>query len=118
MYTKVRLIGTEAQHEVENFLVDTGAKFTVLPRELLGKVEAAKVPTKTKLELGDGRSVDAEVYAVVLMIEDHEGATLVVTFEGAKPVVGVRSLEDLGLKVNPLRGLLEAVRPAGIAYYY
>lgn len=118
MYTKVRLIGPAAQHEVENLLVDTGATFTVLPRELLEKVGAAKVPTKTKLELGDGRSVDAEVYAVVMIIEDREGATLAVTFEGAKPVLGVRSLEDLGLKVNPVSGLLEATRPAGTAYYY
>jgi predicted aspartyl protease len=115
VYTKVRLIGTEAQHEVENLLVDTGTTFTVLPRELLEKVGAAKVPTKTKLELGDGRTVDAEVYAVVMMIEDREGATLAVTFEGAKPVLRVRSLEDLGLKVNPVKGLLEAVRPAGTA---
>jgi hypothetical protein len=53
-----------------------------------------------------------------MMIEDREGATLAVTFEGAKPVLGVRSLEDLGLKVNPVSGSLEAARPAGVAYYY
>jgi predicted aspartyl protease len=118
VYTKVRLIGANAHHEIDNLLVDTGATFTVLPRELLEKVGAAKVPTKTKLELGDGRSVEAEVYAVVIMIEDREGATLAVTFEGAKAVLGVRSLEDLGLKVNPVSSSLEAARPAGIAYYY
>jgi aspartyl protease family protein len=118
VYTKVRLIGQAAQHQLENLLVDTGATFTVLPRDLLEKVGASKVPTKTKLELGDGRSVDAEVYAVVMVIEDREGATLAVTFEGAKSVLGVRSLEDLGLKVNPVSGSLEAARPAGTAYYY
>jgi len=72
-------------------LVDIGATFTVLPRELLERVGASKVPTKTKLEREDGRSVDAEVYAVGMMIEDREGATFVVTFEGAKSVLGVRS---------------------------
>jgi len=118
VYTKVRLVGGKTHHEIESLLVDTGATFTVLPRELLEKVGASKVPTKTKLELGDGRSVDAEVYAVVMMIEDREGATLVVTFEGAKSVLGVRSLEDLGLKVDPVAGVLEAARPAGVAYYY
>jgi predicted aspartyl protease len=118
VYTRVRLIGTNAHHEIQNLLVDRGATFTVLPHELLEKVGAAKVPTRTKLELGDGRSVDAEVYAVVMMVEDREGATLAVTFEGAKPVLGVRSLEDLGLKVNPVSGSLEAARPAGVAYYY
>lgn len=87
-------------------------------REALEKVGAVKVPTRTKLELGDGRSVDAEVCAVGMMIEDREGATIAVTFEGAKAVLGVRSLEDLGLKGNPVSGTLEAARPAGIAYYY
>ncbi len=118
VYAKVSLIGTDARREIDNLLVDTGATFTVLPPELLKEIGAVKVPTKTKLELGDGRSVNAQVYAVVMTIEDREGATLAVTFEGAKPVLGVRSLEDLGLKVNPVSGSLEAARPAGVAYYY
>ena len=40
------------------------------------------------------------------------------TFTGAKSVLGVRSLEDLGLKVDPVKGSLEATRPAGVAFYY
>lgn len=103
---------------MDNLLVDTGATFTVIPRDLLEEVGALKVPSKTKLELGDGRSVDAEVYAIVIAIEDREGPTLAVTFAGAKAVLGVRSLEDLGLKVDPVSGMLEASRPPGVAYYY
>jgi len=103
---------------IDNLLVDTGATFTVLPRDMLEEVGAIKVPTTTKLELGDGRSVEAEVYAIVLTIEDREGASLAVTFKGAKPVLGVRSLEDLGLRVDPVSGSLEATRPPGVAYYY
>jgi len=118
VYAKARLIGTKKHRAIDHLLVDTGATFTVLPRDLLEEVGALKVPTRTKLELGDGRSVEAEVYAVVLMIEDREGATLAVTFEGAKPVLGVRSLEDLGLRVDPVSGLLEPTRPPGVAYYY
>ncbi len=98
--------------------MDTGATFTVLPKELLQKIGAVKVPTTTRLELGDGPSVEADVYAVVMTIEDREGATLAVTFPGAKSVLGVRSLEDLGLKVDPVRGTLEPTRPAGVAFYY
>ena len=79
---------------------------------------AIKVPTTTKLELSDGRSVEAEVYAIVLTIENREGATLAVTFTGAKPVLGVKSLEDLGLKVDRVSGSLEPTRPPGVAYYY
>jgi len=51
-------------------------------------------------------------------VEDRKGPTIVVTFTGAKSVLGVRSLEDLGLKVDPVQGTLESTRPAGIAYYY
>lgn len=57
------------------------------------------------------------MYAVVMMIKDREGATLAATVEGAKSVLGVRSLEDLGLKVDPVKGSLEATRPLGVAYY-
>ena len=115
---EARLIGTKGHREIESLLVDTGATFTVLPRDLLEEVGASRVPTQAKLELGDGRSVNAEVYAVVIAIEDREGATLAVTFAGSKSVLGVRSLEDLGLKVNPVSGSLESVRPPGVAYYY
>lgn len=118
VYAKAKLTGTKTPKEIDSLLVDTGATFTVLPREFLEEIGAVKVPTTTKLELGDGRAVDAEVYAVVMGIEDREGATLVVTFAGAKSVLGVRSLEDLGLKVDPVKGSLEATRPPGVAYYY
>jgi len=118
VYARVRLVGTKTHRAIDNLLVDTGATFTVLPRDLLEEVGAVRVPTKTKLELGDGRSVEAEVYAIVLAIEDREGATLAVTFTDARPVLGVRSLEDLGLKVDPVSGSLEATRPPGVAYYY
>jgi len=118
VYAKATLTGTKAHQEVDKLLVDTGATFTVLPNDLLERIGAMKVPTKTKLELGDGRSVDADVYALVIAIEDREGATLAVTFAGAKSVLAVRSLEDLGLKVDPVKGSLEGTRPPGVAFYY
>ena len=118
VYTKALVKGTKGQVEVGELLVDTGATFTVLPVELLREVGAYLMPTKTRLELGDGRAVESDVYAVVLAIQDREGATLAVTFRDAKPVLGVRTLEDLGFKVDPVSGSLEPTRPAGVAYYY
>lgn len=118
VYTKAKLTGQKADQEVDRLLVDTGATFTVLPQALLVSVGAQKLPTSARLELGDGRSVVADVYAVVMTIEDREGGTIAVTFPGARPVLGVRSLEDLGLKVDPVKGILEPTRPAGVAYYY
>lgn len=47
-----------------------------------------------------------------------EGGTLAACFKEAKPVIGVRTLEDLGLNPNPLTGELEEERPPGVAYFY
>jgi len=50
------------------------------------------------------------------------GGTIVACFPGAILVIGVRTLEDLGLKPNPVTGQLEEERPPGIVpgivYFY
>ncbi len=61
VYTKAVLKGSKGQRELAELLVDTGATFTVLPGNLLRDVGASLLPTKTRLELGDGRSVESEV---------------------------------------------------------
>jgi predicted aspartyl protease len=99
-------------------LVDTGATFTALPKEVLEDIGAAKLPGKVPVELGDGKVVEADAYAMRAGIGDREGIVFAVTFEGAKAVIGVQTLESLGLKVNPVTGELEATRPKGIAYFY
>ena len=118
VYVKALVKGPKGNREVPELLVDTGAAFTVLPIDILRDVGAFLQPLKKKLELGDGRFVEAETYSVVLGIQDREDVTFVVTFKGAKPVLGVRSLEDLGFKVDPVAGSLEPTRPPGSAFYY
>jgi predicted aspartyl protease len=54
---------------------------------------------------------------VIVSIGDRSAAALA-CFEGAKSVIGVRTLEDLGLNVDPVSGRLEATRPKNIAYFY
>jgi len=104
------------EQETAALLVDTGATFTALPKEHLLNIGVQRVPAKTRLELG--RNVDADIYAVVMSIEDRQGATLAVTFPGAKSVRGLRSLEDLGLRVDRVTGRLGPTHPSGVAFYY
>ncbi len=118
VYTKVTAIGSRGRREIPDLLVDSGATFTVLPAEILQEIGASPLPVKPRLELGDGRVVEAEQYALVLSVDERQGGILAVTFRDAKPVLGVRSLEDLGLKVDPVAEKLEPTRPAGVAYYY
>ena len=97
-------------------MVGTGATYTVLPKEVIEAIGAFKLPTKVALELGDERTIEAETYAASARIANREGPVIIASFESARPLTGVQTLESLGLKVNPITGELEETRPKGIAY--
>jgi predicted aspartyl protease len=118
VYVDVRLRGSEEEAEVRGVLVDSGSSYTVMPRDVLEGVGAWKLPYEVDLELGDGRIVKAGAYALIIAIGDREAPTICLSFEGAKPVVGVLSLEGLGLKIDPVKGVLQPTRPKGLAYFY
>ncbi len=90
----------------DSILVDTGASFTVLPLEVAEK-HLIETPFSVDLKLGDGRSVKARVFVAEAEIEGRRGPVRVLAFPGAVPVVGVDTLETLGLKVNPITGKIE-----------
>lgn len=109
----------KAEIELKEILVDTGATYTVLSSERIEEVGAVKVPPyEMDVELGDGRTVRASIYAASIKIEDREGPAIILAFEGAKEVIGVQTLESLGLKVDTSTNRLEPTRPSGIAYFY
>lgn len=110
--------GLKGKCALVKVVVDTGATYTVLPKDVVEAIEPARLPVKTVLELGNGRIVEAETYAMVSQVGGREGPIIAVTFEGAKTVIGVQALESLGFKVNPVTGALEETRPKGVAYFY
>jgi len=114
----VVIIGSKGEHGLRGMLVDTGATYSVLSEEVLKDIGASRLPAKVPVELGDGRIIQADAYAAVLSLEGRQAPVIAITFEDAKPVIGVQSLESLGLKVNPVTGKLEETRPKGIAYFY
>ncbi|MGB9705316.1 MAG: aspartyl protease family protein [Pyrobaculum sp.] len=89
----------------DEILVDTGATFTVLPLEVAEKL--IETPFTVELKLGDGRRVAARVYIAEVEIEGRRGPVRVLAFQGAVPVIGVDTLETLGLRVDPTTGRLE-----------
>jgi len=87
--------------------------------DVVEKIGDLKLPIRpVNLELGDGKIVGAELYAIGVVLKGREGGTLAACFKEAEPVIDVRTLEDLGLKPNLVTGELEEERPPGVAYFY
>ena len=114
----IKIKGEKGEQALSEVLVDTGATYTVLSPEVMTEIGAVKASYTVDVELGDGRKVKAEVYYALASIDGREGPAIILVFEGAKEVVGVQTLESLGLKLDPTTGKLEATRPKGVAYFY
>ena len=92
------------------FLVDSGSWYTVITPKIGHGIELT--PTmKTKLTLADKREIEATLAPAYVKIQGREIATLVPILDVPEPLVGVETLEALGLKPNPSTGQLEPTRP-------
>jgi len=116
--SNIAIKGESGEQTLTEILVDTGATYSVLPPEVVEEVGAMKASFTTDVELGDGRRVKAAVYLASASIDGREGPVIILSFEGAKEVIGVQTLESLGLKLDPTTGKLEVTRPKGVAYFY
>jgi predicted aspartyl protease len=118
LYTNMTVKGSKGAVEFKNVLVDTGATYTVLSEEILEKVGAWGPMPRVEVELGNTKKVKAKAYGVAIKIKDIEAPSIAITFKGAQTVIGVETLESLGLKLDPTTGELEFTRPKGLAYFY
>ena len=86
--------------------VDTGSTFTAVPRELLRRLG---VPVERSLtsETADGRVVPVDVGRTIIRLEGLEFPTPVIFAEEGEPsLLGVVTLEEAALAVDPLAGRL------------
>jgi predicted aspartyl protease len=105
VFVRVRFRGRDVI-EFEKVLVDTGASFTVMPLEIAERY-FIETPFTVDLRLGDGRVVKAKVFVAEGEVEGRRGPLRILAFENAIPVIGVDTLETLGLKVDPVSGRIE-----------
>ncbi len=118
LHTDMTVRGSKAAVELKKVLIDTGATYTVLPEKVLEEVGASRIPGEVEVELGNGQSVKAKAYGVAITIEEVEAPAISITFDGAQTVIGVETLESIGVKLDPTTGKLEFTRPKGMAYFY
>jgi len=88
--------------EALDALVDTGATYTWIPRPVLEKLGI--VPAfKRDFLLADGRTIQRDVAQVVARIDGQSLYTLCIFGdEGSEPLLGVVTLEEFGLGVDPV----------------
>ena len=103
---------------MRNVLIDTGATYTVLPERVLKQVGAWGPMPGVEVSLGNGKKVKAKAYGVAIKVKGVESPSVSITFKGAQTVIGVETLESIGLKLDPTKGRLEFTRPKGMAYFY
>ena len=109
-YIKGTLTGTNGQQEALDFLVDSGATYTLVPDgvwQRLGLTPKRRV----QFTLADGTRVDRSVSECYLALDEGDGHTPVILGDpGDEAHLGVVTLEILGLVLNPFKRTLEPMR--------
>lgn len=83
------------------FLVDTGATFTVVPRDVLSALAVQPVGEE-RVRFADGRTARWKVGEARLEVDGRSVTTLVLFGrKGTQPLLGAYSLEGLRMSVDP-----------------
>ncbi len=86
-----------------NFLVDSGAVYSVVPATPLRRL-GIRPHSRRTLTLGDGTEITRQVGDAVFLINAERGASPVIFGEkGDSTLLGKVSLEALGLILDPIR---------------
>lgn len=83
-------------------LVDTGAIYTMIPRDLLEKINTRTIGSR-RFKLANGKVEEYPVGEAYVEVQGI-GATSLLVFgpEKSQPLLGVTTLELLGLQVDPI----------------
>jgi len=109
IYTEAKFSGVRGKKKVK-VRVGTGATYTVISPEFSEEIGVLKLPRKLKLKLADNRETEAEAGSAILEVNGREIPITVVILPGSEILLGIETLEALGLKPNPETGELEPTR--------
>jgi len=100
---KVRIYSSDlSKTEQIELLVDTGSTYTWISTDLLKRL-GVESKTVRKFKTIDGRLLERKVGEVVIECVKEKATTMVVfAKKGDAQVLGVYSLEGLGLEVDPI----------------
>ena len=109
-YIEGQVRGDAGKQEEVKFLVDSGATYSLLPKPVW---ESIGLQPKRKLSftLADGTTVERSVSEALVVFPQGEAHTPVILGEeGDEALLGVVTLEILGLVFNPFNRTLHPMR--------
>ncbi len=86
-------------------LADTGAIYTVLPRSLLEEMGVSSVGRR-RFRLANNKVIERDVGIIGIEVQGIRVYTLAVFGDEGVYLLGVTTLEELGLEVDPVKGEL------------
>jgi clan AA aspartic protease len=85
-----------------SLLVDTGATYTTLPRDIIEALRCEPIGAR-RVRLGDGREEEWPVTNVMLRLEGQEGPTFcLIGPRGGPALLGAVTREEFALGVDPI----------------
>jgi clan AA aspartic protease len=103
-YIEGTVSGSNGHSEPVRFLVDSGASYTLLPEKIWRSIDL--VPQRSmSFSLADGTMIERKISECLLELPAGKCHTPVVLGEGGddEPLLGVVTLEELGLVFDPFR---------------
>ncbi len=93
-----------------NFLVDSGAIYSLVPGKILDQLDIEPY-REMSFSLADGSTLKRRVCSAYFEFEGEGGpAPVIYGEEGDEPLLGATTLESLGLVLNPFTRTLHALR--------
>jgi clan AA aspartic protease len=106
-YIEGQVSGVSSKQENVNFLVDSGATYSLLPKAVWESLEL-KPKRKLSFSLADGTKIERSVSEAFVVFPQGEAHTPVILGEeGDEALLGVVTMEILGLVFNPFNRTLQ-----------
>ena len=91
-----------AECRAVNLLADSGAMYSIIPRQILDDLRI-KPRWRRKFSLANGQKIERDGSGALYRIGEYEGhAPVIFGEEGDQSILGVTTLEALGLQVDPV----------------
>ena len=109
-YIKGEVTGPKGKGSTVRFLVDSGATYTLLPQKAWREI-GLKPKRSMSFSLADGTEVERSLSECHISLPQGEGHTPVILGEpGDEALLGVITLEELGLVLNPFNRTLQPMK--------